>query len=237
MGVSDLGPDSGQSRADLFWSRPEVVELFAGRDPDHRLMEMLRELPDGTSVRVLDLGCAGGRNANALARAGADVHALDRSEAMVEHTRGRLADVFGEAEALERVHRGAMQNLSIFENGSFDWVVALGIYTSAADRDAFDRAVDETARVLAPGGMALVATFSPLSQPEGKPLEGVADQPDVYVWRSGRHSVLLEPAELDLAFAAHGLHVDVPTATVRVPMDDGFRLTINARYRKALEPR
>ncbi|MGW8282257.1 MAG: hypothetical protein ACWGON_03050, partial [Gemmatimonadota bacterium] len=45
-----------------FWERPEVVEKFAGREPDHRLVEWLSGRDDLEGLRVLDLGCAGGRN-------------------------------------------------------------------------------------------------------------------------------------------------------------------------------
>ena len=49
-----------------FWERPEIVEKFAGREPDRRLAEWLSVRDDLEGLRVLDIGCAGGRNAEYL---------------------------------------------------------------------------------------------------------------------------------------------------------------------------
>ena len=38
------------------WNDPERVEMFASRDPDHRLVEIVEALPYPAAVRVLDLG-------------------------------------------------------------------------------------------------------------------------------------------------------------------------------------
>ena len=58
-------------------------------------------------MRVLDIGCAGGRNAVYLARLGFDVHALDASEAMVAETRRRPGGNpgGGRGEDTPRAHR------------------------------------------------------------------------------------------------------------------------------------
>ncbi|MDR7392424.1 MAG: class I SAM-dependent methyltransferase, partial [Armatimonadota bacterium] len=82
---------------DPFWERPEVVERFASRPPDDRMVALLSDAPRAT--RVLDLGCAAGRNTEWLAREGFDVYACDASQAMVAYTRKRLAPWLGEAEA------------------------------------------------------------------------------------------------------------------------------------------
>ena len=49
-------------------------------------MELIEEYPDPSRVRVLDLGCAGGRNTVVLAERGFDLEALDASAAMVAKT-------------------------------------------------------------------------------------------------------------------------------------------------------
>jgi 2-polyprenyl-3-methyl-5-hydroxy-6-metoxy-1,4-benzoquinol methylase len=70
-----------------FWERPETVDRFASRDPDHRLQRLIGEYGRPAAIRALDLGCAGGRNTVLLAQRGFDVRALDASSAMVERTR------------------------------------------------------------------------------------------------------------------------------------------------------
>ncbi len=53
-----------------FWERPEMVERFAARDPDHRLVRLAALYARPSYVRALDVGCAGGSNAVFLARSG-----------------------------------------------------------------------------------------------------------------------------------------------------------------------
>ena len=102
------------------WETPESVARFAERDPDVRLVELLGEIASPASFRVLDLGCAAGRNTVALAERGFDFQALDGSQAMIEHTRARVAAILGEDEARRRVHRARMDDLGRFATASFD---------------------------------------------------------------------------------------------------------------------
>ena len=125
-----------------FWEDPELVERFAGREPDVRLREILDREDDPAGLRVLDLGCAGGRNTALLVERGCDVRAVDGSRAMVEHTRKRLAEVLGEEQAERRVRHGRMHDLAAFANGAFDLVVALGIYHCASSREEWRGALD-----------------------------------------------------------------------------------------------
>ncbi|HEX6068288.1 MAG TPA: class I SAM-dependent methyltransferase, partial [Longimicrobiaceae bacterium] len=142
--------------ADEFWEQPEVVEQFAARAPDHRLLAILPEYARPAEVRVLDLGCAGGRNTVLLAERGFDVWAVDASGPMVERTRERVAEILGADAARERVRVGAMDDLSCFPESSFDLVVALGIYHNARSVDEWERSIAETTRVLTSGGRLLV---------------------------------------------------------------------------------
>src|SRR4030095_13103316 len=118
----------------FFWDSAENVERFAAREPDARLTELVREDPAPSRIRVLDLGCAAGRNAVLLADKGFDVEALDASPAMVAKTRERLARSLGAAEAERRVRVGRMDDLSPAADVTFDLVVALGLYHCAESR-------------------------------------------------------------------------------------------------------
>jgi len=135
-----------------FWEQPEQVERFASRPPDERLLDLLQayEVPDKT--RVLDLGCAGGRNTVVLAERGFDFWAIDSSQRMVEHCRRRVAEVVGGKEADRRVMVGKMHDLNQFDPESLDMVVSLGVYHNASSRAEWDLALAETARVVRPEG-------------------------------------------------------------------------------------
>lgn len=218
-----------------FWERSEQVERFASRDPDHRLKALLKTYPEPGAIRVLDLGCAAGRNTQLLASRGFDVMAIDSAEAMVERTRNRLEPILGRAEAARRVQIGQMEDLSRFSDGWFDLVVALGIYHQAPSPFNWQRAITETARVLRESGHLLVASFSPSSAPEGKPLRPVPGTSHMYYgFRSGP-LFLVDEADLERALEANGFVPVTPTTTVRVETDSGWRVTVNGLFTQRRE--
>jgi SAM-dependent methyltransferase len=215
-----------------FWDSSENVERFAAREPDKRLSELIREYPNPTSVRVLDLGCAGGRNAVLLARNGFDVFAVDSSRAMVAKTRERLTPIVGAAEAERRVREGRMDDLFWAEDANFQLVIALGLYHCAQSRAEWDRALSETARVLEPGGKLLVSVFTPETDLSGRGTRPVPGEPGLYEgFDSGRH-FLVDAGELDAELARFGLTPLEPTRTARPKTEVGRRVSANGLYGK-----
>jgi SAM-dependent methyltransferase len=214
-----------------FWEQPDVVEQFASREPDHRLLRLIEDYDDPGATRVLDLGCAGGRNTVLLAERGFDVWAVDASQAMIERTTTRMAEVLGPERARERVIPAAMDDLSAFPDASFDLVVALGIYHSARSRSEWNRALAETTRVLRVGGRVLVNHFTPEVDLTGEGVRPVKGEPGVYEGLPHDRSVLMDADELDSAVKRHGLVPVVPSETVRVDTERGQRVSVNALYR------
>ncbi len=215
-----------------FWEHPDQVDKFSALEPDQRLLELLSAYRGPAETRILDLGCAGGRNTVVLAEQGFDFHALDTSWAMVERTRERVAASVGREEAERRVTAGAMEDLCRFPPESFDLVVALGLYHNSTCREQWDRALAETARVLKTGGLVLVANFTPRADPKGRGVKPVAGEPYVYEGFDAGPVFLLEADELDAEMARHGLRPVVPSKTVETSTDTGRRVTVNALYGK-----
>ena len=215
-----------------FWDDPTTVERFASRPPDHRLVR-LHEHFDLSSMSVLDLGCAAGRNTVYAAQRDADIYAIDRSTAMVRRTRLRLEEIVDDAE--QRVIQGAMENLQMFAAATFDLVIGLGIYQQAATADVWDKALSESARVLKTGGLCLVANFSPASRPYGEPLQAVTLGSHQYLnaHGDGGTMTLLSAEDLDAAFARFALHPFETTYTARRETELGFRVTVNGLYQKS----
>jgi len=232
MNKRAISDKTDRAAAAGFWEQPEVVDEFAARAADHRLALLVESYRDPGHIHVLDLGCAGGRNAEFLGARGFDVYALDTSQAMVERTRQRLSAIVGVDDARRRVQIGRMQKLDRFPAARFDLVLALGVYHNAAGREDFDCALSETARVLAPGGQVLVAIFSPRSAPKGEPLVGVSAAEGLYAGFDSGTLYLLEADELDRAMSAHGMEPSEPTVTVSAATLEGYRMSVNGLYLK-----
>lgn len=219
--------------AGSFWDSAENVERFAAREPDVRLTKLLGEYPDASKIRVLDLGCAGGRNAVLLAEKGFDVEALDASPAMVAKTRQRIGAILGGEEAERRVRVGRMDDLSFAAGTTFDLVVALGLYHCAESRAEWERALSETARLLKPDARLLVSVFTPETDLTGRGIRAVAGEPDVYEgFDSGGRHVLVDAAGLDREMARFGLSPLEPTRTARPKVETGRRVSANGLYQK-----
>lgn len=215
-----------------FWESAENVERFAARQPDVRLAGLVAGYADPRAVRVLDLGCAGGRNAVFLTQRGFDVSAVDASEAMVAETRRRLTALIGEAAAAGRVRVGRMDDLGWAPGASFDLVVALGIYHCARSRVEWDRSLSETARILAPRGRLLVSVFTPETDLTGRGLTPVPGEPYVYDGFENGRSVLVDAPTLDAELARHGLSCVVATVLARPKVEVGRRVSANGLYAK-----
>jgi SAM-dependent methyltransferase len=120
----------------------------------------------------------------------------------------------------------------LFPSEIFHLVVALGIYHNARSRDEWERSLEETVRVLKPGGRLLVSNFSPRCDPAGTGLSEVACEPNVYEgFGSGRH-YFVEADQLDHELDRLGLFPAFPTETVMKKTENGQRVTVNGLYLK-----
>ncbi len=102
-------------------------------------------------LRVLEIGCGCGSEAERFARAGAHYTAVDLTNAAVDITRRRfqLANLQG------TFVQGDAENLP-FAEGSFDLVYSHGVLHHTPDTP---RTIREVHRVLSPGGRALIMLY------------------------------------------------------------------------------
>lgn len=101
--------------------------------------------------KILEVGLGYGTIAQKIAEAGALYHGLDVAEGPVSMANHRLrqAGLNGQAQ------QGSVLNCP-FGDAEFDWIVAIGCYHHTGN---LQRALDETWRILKPGGQAMIMVY------------------------------------------------------------------------------
>jgi ubiquinone/menaquinone biosynthesis C-methylase UbiE len=119
-----------------------------------------RRFPVRPGQRVLDLGCGGGRHAFEVYRRGGNVVAFDLDTAELTAVRGMFGAMREAGEAEPGSGAGAVSGDGTrmpFGDGVFDRVIAAEVLEHVLDDQ---RAINELARVLRPGGLAAVTVPS-----------------------------------------------------------------------------
>ncbi|MEW9556130.1 class I SAM-dependent methyltransferase [Nonomuraea sp. NPDC050783] len=158
-------------------------------------------LPVGPGVRVLDLGCGGGRHAFEVLRRGGDVIAFDMDQSELDN----VANMFAAMDKAGEVPPGAsgrtVQGTALgmpFEDGSFDRVIAAEVLEHIPDDMA---AMAEIFRVLKPGGTAAVTVPSFLPERICWALD------EAYHTAPGGHVRIYTLAELSAKLKATGFEI------------------------------
>ncbi|MGD0241673.1 MAG: class I SAM-dependent methyltransferase [Streptosporangiaceae bacterium] len=106
--------------------------------------------------RVLDLGCGGGRHAFEIYRRGADVVAFDLDPGELTPVTSMFGEMRKAGQVSEQTEAGAVSGdatVMPFGDGAFDRVIAAEVLEHILDDQ---RAMNELARVLRPGGLAAI---------------------------------------------------------------------------------
>jgi ubiquinone/menaquinone biosynthesis C-methylase UbiE len=117
----------------------------------HRRLQSAVGFETTRGLRVLEIGCGCGSEAELFARAGAHYTAIDLTNAAVSITRNRFRLLGLEG----RFVHGDAENLP-FPSGSFDLVYSHGVLHHTPDTP---RTIREIYRVLAPGGRAVIMLY------------------------------------------------------------------------------
>ncbi len=117
----------------------------------HRRLQSAVGFEKTTGLRVLEIGCGCGSEAERFARAGAHYTAVDLTNAAVSITQRR----FQLAKLEGRFVQGDAENLP-FGDGSFDLVYSHGVLHHTPDTP---RTIREVNRVLSPGGRAVIMLY------------------------------------------------------------------------------
>ncbi len=146
---------------------------------------------------VLDLGCAGGFMAEALARRGARITGIDPAAAAIDAAR-----IHARAEGLDIVYHTGVGEALPYPSASFDAVVCVDVLEHVAD---LAQVLAEVTRTLRPGGLFLFDTINrnPIAR-----LATITIAEDVLgLLPKGTHdpAMFIKPAELRRAMEAAGL--------------------------------
>ncbi len=101
---------------------------------------------------VLDIGVGAGRTARFLAPRARRYESIDYSPVMVDYMRRALPEI--------SVHQGDFRDLSMFPDGSFDFVLATANVIDALPHEGRLMALNEARRVLRPGGLLAFSTHN-----------------------------------------------------------------------------
>lgn len=171
----------------------------------------------GKSGQILDLGCAAGGGIPEFRARDFSVVGMDISSHMLRFARGRFAND-------QSVHfcRADADHLP-FSSQSMDHVVCLGVFEFLSDYNA---AVREIQRVLRPGGLAIFAVPSRISQCAlGERLASLTVVP---LWRSVKRLARRATAKAQVAPAFHR-NLCVPWKFRKLLRHHGFQ-TLENRY-------
>ncbi len=169
-------------------------------------------------LRMLDIGCGGGLVAEPMARLGADVTAVDASEANIKTAMTHAAEA-----GLDIDYRaGTAEGLLDAGTDPFDIVLNMEVVEHVADPAQF---LTDTAALVKPGGFTIVATLN--RTPKAFALAIVGAE---YVLRwlpPGTHEFakFLTPDEIIRPIKAGGLTPDEPQGVSFNPLSDSWRLS------------
>lgn len=169
-------------------------------------------------ISLLDIGCGGGLVSEPMTRLGAQVTGIDAAEANIKtaltHARQSGLDIDYRA--------GTAEGLLDAGEGPFDVVLNLEVVEHVANADQFLR---DTASLVAPGGIMVVATINRTPKAWALAIFGAE-----YVMRwlpRGTHEFdkLVKPREVEDALNAAGLHPDAPTGVSFNPLMDRWSIS------------
>jgi SAM-dependent methyltransferase len=135
-----------------FWINANLADAYSGaelRPVEAVVLSSHRELLSG---RVLELGVGAGRVTRHLCAIATEVHGIDVSAVMVERSRAVCPEAV--------IVQGDLRDLSAYEDGAFDALLATFNVIDVLDHSDRERALAGFARVLAPGGLLIMSSHN-----------------------------------------------------------------------------
>ncbi len=157
-------------------------------------------------ARVLDVGCGGGLLSEAMARAGAQVIAIDLSQELIDIAKLHLLEAKQGGEAIAVDYRvQAIEALVESEAGGFDAITCMEMLEHVPEPGAI---IEACARLLKPGGRLFISTLN--RTPAAFALAIVGAEYITGLLAKGTHDYrsFIKPSELTRVLRAVGLDVE-----------------------------
>jgi SAM-dependent methyltransferase len=151
--VATATQDDARWRAnEVLWRRTDLVNAYATRTLRPVEVMLLVRYRESLSGRVLELGCGAGRLTGYLAELASTVHGIDISRAMIEYCR--------RAYPRATFSEGDLRDLSTFETGPFDVIVAPYNVIDVLGDEQRRVVLDELYLLLVPDGLLIFSTHN-----------------------------------------------------------------------------
>lgn len=197
-----------QQQAALWGTDPEGWALYGEPHNEPLFRDVLRAASDATGRRLLDVGCGTGMVLQLATADGWTAVGIDVAEPLLA--------VAGERVGAAAVRVAEADDLP-FDDASFDAVVGVNAFQFASDPAA---ALQEAARVLAPGGRVVASLFAEPERSEStavhEAVSALVDAAQPASTPAHAPYLLSAPGNLERAMAGAGLSVVAAGETVCV---------------------
>ncbi len=211
-----------------YWNNPAIVSEFTGLQVPEYWTDYFTGITTPETIRVLDLGCGGGRNTYMLMSYGFDTYGCDLHLGMVSATREKVKGLIGHEEALLRIIQANMLKLP-YDNSSFDVVLANGVYHNTSSVEEFEAAITETVRILKPGGVLCLNVFTD-EMVDPKLIR--QELPHLYITPDNLDMILLSIGRIVEIFEGNGLVIEGRLANYLSNVQTGVRSVLRGIFKK-----
>ena len=169
-------------------------------------------------ARVLDVGCGGGLLSEALAKAGADVVALDLAPELIQVARLHGLEAGTRVEYREQ----SVESLAAEQPGTFDVVTCMEMLEHVPDPQSI---LDACATLLRPGGQLFASTLNRTPAAFGLAIVGAEYVAGLLPKGTHQYRDFIKPSELARGMRAAGLDVRDISGILYEPWKHAARLT------------
>lgn len=173
---------------DVFWS--EQANFFANKSPCGHIKEALKNFDTSNGMKLLDVGCGGGRNMISAIELGFDAYGMDSSQSMLMEAARKIKKHFPSEDIENKLIKKDISSLSSI-NEKFNVIIVSGVIHQAKSRKEFLGIISCLSKLLEKGGALIGNIF--LSDHIDPSLNCI--EKDVYITREGLFMTLISEKE------------------------------------------